>query len=198
MSNNYDEYEYDDSSYSRKRNNYDFLEKIGVFLLIISAIIIILMLVKSCTNKNNSSKNNNVIPNEEIKIDYDSALLSAGKRYFENNRDEYPEAPGECAQVTLQTLIINGLLSSENWKTCNSVNTYVRVCMLENRTVQYTPWFAYNDKVSSNEYYDSVEGTLNSIVADSSYVDFIFLPQELQKTNIFSRLLLNGIQSMNN
>ena len=34
MSNNYDEYEYDDSNISKKRKSYDFLEKIGVILLI--------------------------------------------------------------------------------------------------------------------------------------------------------------------
>ena len=50
MSNNYDEYEYDDSNISKRRKSYDFLEKIGVILLIVSAIIIILMLVKSCGN----------------------------------------------------------------------------------------------------------------------------------------------------
>ena len=183
MSNNYDEYEYDDSNISKKRKSYDFLEKIGVILLIVSAIIIILMLVKSCGNSRRNDNNNvEPTPSEDVTIDYESALLAAGKKYYENNRDEYPESAGECSQVTLQTLIIGGLLDANTWKNCNTVNTYVRVCMLENRTIQYTPWFACNDKLSNEEYSDSVEGKLNDIIADETYVDFIFLPQELQKS----------------
>ena len=152
MSNNYDEYEYDDSNISKKRKSYDFLEKIGVILLIVSAIIIILMLVKSCGNSRRNDNNNvEPTPSEDVTIDYESALLAAGKKYYENNRDEYPESAGECSQVTLQTLIIGGLLDANTWKNCNTVNTYVRVCMLENRTIQYTPWFACNDKLSNEE-----------------------------------------------
>ena len=182
MANNYDEYEYDDSSYSNRRRNdsSDFLVKFGVAMLMISAIIIIIMLITSCTNKRKS--NNNGGDDDGVKIDYVSSLLAAGKKYYINNKNEYPASPGECSQVTLQTLIMGGLLSSEDFKQCNSVNTYVRVCMLENQTLQYTPWFACNDKLSSEEYGEKVEGSLSSIVPDSTYVEFIFLPQTLQNT----------------
>ncbi len=178
MANNYDEYEYDDSSYKRsKRDGSDFLFKFGVTLLIVSAIIIIILLITSCSNRRKDNKEE-----DSGDFNYETTLLNAGKRYFQINRDENPESPGECAQVTLQTLIMQDYLSNDNFKQCNSVNTFVKVCMLENRTLQYTPWFVCNDKLSDEEYYESVEGDINSIVPDVTYVDFIFLPQVLQKT----------------
>ncbi len=187
MSNNYDEYEYDDDysgSNRTRKSSSDFLAKFGIALLIISAIIIVIMLVKGCSNSNKGKKENNNNgdngPEIIIPFDYESNLLEAGKKYFNNNMIELPTAIGECNQVTLQTLIINGLVSSEDFKKCNSVNTYVRVCKLENQALQYTPWFACNDKLSSEEYYESTEGTLNSIIADQTYVEFLFLPQVLK------------------
>jgi hypothetical protein len=184
MANNYDEYEYDDGDYNNKGNDgTNILNKIGILLLIVIAIIIIVVLINGCSKRNNNNNNNGEIdpgPTPEVVVDYDSALLQAAKKYFENNRNEYPTSIGDCVQVTLQELITRGYISADALKNCNSIGTYVRVCKLENGTIQYTPWFSCNDKQSETEYGDSIEGSLNSVFADSTYVDFMFLPQVLQ------------------
>ena len=186
MSNNYDEYEYDDNSYSNdNKNGLNLLNKIGIALLLIIAIIIILVLLKGCGNKKKNSGNNSgdIIDGDIITpvFNYETALLEAGKKYFNTNTNEVPTAIGDCYNVTLQTLIMDGYLNSEDFKQCNSINTYVRVCKLENGSLQYTPWFACNDKLSSEEYGQTTDGTLNDIVPDVTYVDFLFLPQQLNK-----------------
>jgi len=185
MSNNYDEYEYDDGSYNNdNKNGINLLNKIGIALLIIMAIIILLVLLKGCGNKNRNNGGNGTDTDDIIvpEFNYETSLLEAGKKYFNNNQIEVPTSIGDCNSVTLQTLIINGLANREQFKECNSINTYVRVCKLENGSLQYTPWFACNDKLSSQEYSDSVEGTINNIIPDETYVDFLFLPQQLNKT----------------
>ena len=182
MANNYDDYEYDDESYNKGgNNNSNILNKIGILLLIIIAIVIIVVLINGCSKREKTPTDVDPGPDSpEVLVDYDSALLNAGKRYFETNRNEYPTSVGDCVQVTLQELITRGYITSEELKNCNSINTYVRVCKLENSTLQYTPWFSCNDKQSNDEYDESKEGTLNNIYADSTYVDFMYLPQVLQ------------------
>ncbi len=94
MSNNYDEYEYDDNDYNNKgKDTSNILNKIGIMLMIIIAIIIIVVLINGCSKKNNNNNNGGVNGgdvepiNPEVIVDYDSALLNAGKKYFENNRN---------------------------------------------------------------------------------------------------------------
>ena len=184
MSNNYDEYEYEDNDYNNdSKSNLNLLNKIGIALLIIMAIIIILVLLKGCGNKKKNNGNNGTDIDDLTPVfNYEESLLEAGKKYFNNNMNELPTSVGDCYNVTLQTLIMSGLLNSEDYKKCNSLNTYVRACKLENGSVQYTPWFSCNDKLSSEEYGESMEGSINSIVPDVTYVDFMFLPQQLKKS----------------
>ena len=177
MANNYDEYEYDDNDSERVSSVATIAKKIGIILLIIVAIVIILFLIKGCSGKSNNAEYNG----KNAKFEYESSLLEAGKTYFNNNSLEMPKSIGACSQVTLQELIAKGLVDIKKYENCNSIETYVRVCELENMSMQYTPWFSCNDKTSNTEYGELKEGNIHDVIADSSYVEFKFLPKVLQK-----------------
>ena len=173
MANDYDDYGYEDDN----RNESSGLSKrIIIVILIVIAIILIIYLLSSCGNKNIDNKKKN----ETGKFDYESALVEAGKTYFRNNIDETPVAPGECNVVELDKLIEKGLLNSSKFGNCNVTSTYVRMCVLENGTKQYTPWLTCTDKDSESEYTALTPGNLNDIVVDKTYTEFKFLPQELK------------------
>ena len=85
MANNYDDYGYEND------NNSSTFKKILIVVMVIISILIIVFLLKSCGS---GGKDNN-----GTNFDYESALLNAGKSYFDNNKDEYPDQVGECNQV---------------------------------------------------------------------------------------------------
>lgn len=162
MSKNYDDYSYDDE------NKSGILKKILIVSLIIVSIIIIVILLKGCTNGKG---------NKPSTFDYENALLNAGKNYFENNKDDYPQSKGECTQVELGTLIEKGLINTENFNKCDNAKTYLRVCMLENGTKHFTPWITCDAYKSENMYGESKEGKLSDVLTNESYIEFKFLPQ---------------------
>lgn len=172
MANNYDDYGYDDDN---QKENSSLSKKLVIVILVIIAIILIIFLLSSCGN-GNVDKNKN---NKKTSFDYESALLEAGKNYFRNNVDETPTAPGECNVVDLERLISKGLVNAGNFGNCNVTTTYVRMCILENKTKHYTPWLTCTDKNSSSEYAELTPGTLNDIIVDKTYTEFKFLPQVL-------------------
>ena len=174
MANNYDEYDDYDETEEESGSSSSLLKKIGIALLIIIAIIIVLLLIKGCSGKSGNKKNSK-------EFEYESALLEGGKTYFQNNQIELPKVVGECTTVSLQDLIEKGLVETTKFEKCNSVTSEVRACMLENTTIQYTPWLTCNDKVSEDEYSPAVEGTVHDVIADQSAVEFLFLPQVLTK-----------------
>lgn len=163
MAKNYDDYGYDDE------NNSSLLKKILIVALIVISIIIIVILLKGCTKGEKKPSNT---------FDYENALLNAGKNYFENNKDEYPQNKGECTQVELSKLIDKGLVNVENFNKCDNTKTYLRVCMLENGTKHFTPWITCDNYKSEDKYGESKEGTLNDVLTNESYIEFKFLPQE--------------------
>ena len=78
MSNNYDDYgyedkDYDDGSAAKKRI------LIG-FLIVAAIIIVVLLILKGC------SKNEKPKTPIEPTFNYEKTLLEAGKKYYENNR----------------------------------------------------------------------------------------------------------------
>ena len=90
MANNYDDYGYEGD------NNSGLFKKILIVVMVIVAILIIIFLIKSCGNGSGGGDNT---------FDYESALLNAGKIYYEGNKSEYPNQVGECTKVELKTLI---------------------------------------------------------------------------------------------
>ncbi len=172
MANNYDDYSYED-----KDNKSGLLKTILVVVLVILAIILILYLVKSCSNRKEDEGGGTNLPT----FNYENALLEAGKAYFANNLDEDPKVVGECNAVDLQALINNGLIDQNDFMNCNTSSTYLKVCVLENGTKQYTPWLSCSDKNSENEYGDLKEGSLSDVVVDETYTEFKYLPQVLKK-----------------
>ena len=163
MAKNYDDYGYDDE------NNSSILKKILIVALIVISIIIIVILLKGCTGGTEKPVNT---------FDYENALLNAGKNYFENNKDEYPQNKGECTQVDLSKLIEKGLVNVEKFETCDKSKTYLRVCMLENGTKHFTPWLTCENYKSEDKYSESKEGTLKDVLTNESYVEFKFLPEQ--------------------
>lgn len=172
MSNNYDEYGYEDKDY----NDGSAAKKrilIG-FLIVAAIIIVVLLILKGCT------KNNKPTGPTEPTFDYEKTLLEAGKKYYENNTDLLPIANGECGVVELSTLKSLGLVNPENFSTCDESTTYVKVCVLPNGTKQYTPWLTCTDKNSDTEYDSEKEGTISDVIADESLVRFTFMPKRLK------------------
>lgn len=168
MSNNYNDYGYEDSDSS----NSGLGRKVLIVVLVLIAIFLIVFLLKSCSGKTNKTDNN--------VFDYESTLLEAGKTFYEYNTDLFPTEIGECAQVELETLIDKGLAVSEQFKTCNTITTYVRACKLENGSMHYTPWLSCTDKSSDSEYDEFKEGNIADIKTDESLLKFEFLPQALK------------------
>ena len=172
MSNNYDDYGYEDKDY----NDGSAAKKrilIG-FLIVAAIIIVVLLILKGCT------KNNKPTEPTEPTFDYEKTLLEAGKKYYENNNDLLPIANGECGVVELSTLKTLGLVNPENFSTCDESTTYVKVCVLPNGTKQYTPWLTCTDKNSDTEYDSEKEGTISDVIADESLVRFTFMPKRLK------------------
>lgn len=172
MSNNYDEYGYEDKDY----NDGSAAKKrilIG-FLIVAAIIIVVLLILKGC------AKNNKPTTPTEPTFDYEKTLLEAGKKYYENNNDLLPIANGECGVVELSTLKSLGLVNPENFSTCDESTTYVKVCVLPNGTKQYTPWLTCTDKNSDTEYDSEKEGTISDVIADESLVRFTFMPKRLK------------------
>ena len=168
MSNNYDDYGYEDSNSS----NSGLGRKVLIIALILIAIFLVVFLLKSCSGK--TSK-----PSDNV-FDYESTLLDAGKAFYEYNTDLFPTEIGECAQVELETLISRGLAVADKFKTCNTTTTYVRVCKLENGSMHYTPWLSCTDKSSDSEYGEFKEGNIADVKANESLLKFEFLPQALK------------------
>ncbi len=168
MSNNYDDYGYEDSDSS----NSGLSRKILILALVLIAIFLIVFLFRSCNKKSNDNNAND--------FDYETALLDAGKKYYENNSETFPTEIGECGQVELETLISKGLAVADKFKACNTTTTYVRVCKLENGSIHYTPWLTCTDKSSDSEYDEFKEGTIADIKTNESLLKFEFLPQALK------------------
>lgn len=168
MSNNYDDYGYEDSN----KESSGLGRKILVIILVLVAIILIVFLLKKCTG--------NTEEKPKTEFNYETALLDAGKLFYENNIDLYPTEAGECGQVELETLIEKGLVASDKFSACNTATTYVKVCKLENGSMHYVPWLTCTDKNSESEYDEFKEGTLADLVTDSSMIKFEFLPQALK------------------
>lgn len=173
MSNNYDDYGYEDKDYD---NSGTAKKRIFIGFLVVAAIIIVIILfLKGCAG-GNKKPNNPVTP----AFDYEKTLLEAGKKFYENNTELAPVAKGECSTVELSTLVSKGLINPENFTTCDNSETYVRVCVLPNGTKQYTPWLKCTDKDSNSEYGDEKEGTISDVKADESLVRFTFMPMRLK------------------
>ena len=174
MSNNYDDYGYEDKDYD---NSGAAKKRLFIGFLVVAAIIIVIILfLKGCAGGNKKPSNDPTTPT----FDYEKTLLEAGKKFYENNTDLAPVAKGECSTVELSTLVSKGLLNPENFTTCDNSETYVRVCVLPNGTKQYTPWLKCSDKDSNSEYGDEKEGTIADIKADESLVRFTFMPKRLK------------------
>lgn len=173
MSNNYDDYGYEDKDYD---NGGAAKKRLFIGFLVVAAIIIVIILfLKGCASGNKK-------PTEPTTptFDYEKTLLEAGKKFYENNTDLAPVANGECSTVELSTLVSKGLINPENFTTCDNSETYVRVCVLPNGTKQYTPWLKCTDKDSNSEYADEKEGTISDIKADETLVRFTFMPKRLK------------------
>ena len=90
---------------------------------------------------------------------------------------------GECSIVDLNTLINEKLIDEAKYGNCNLTTTYVKHCILENGNKHYTPWLTCINHNSELEYSSLNPGTMADVVANSTYIDFKFLPQEANKEN---------------
>ena len=181
---------YDDYGYEKNNNDSDSFglgKKILIIAMVIIAIILIIVLIKGCGNTKPSgggSSNNNGGGEQAKPIDtnaYETALLNGGKSFFNNTLDANPSAPGECSVVELEVLINNKYVDPNMFAKCDVTKTYLKQCVLENGTRQFTPWLGCTDNNSEVNYDALIEGNLASVIVDSTYTEFMFLPQVLKK-----------------
>ena len=180
---------YDD--YGDEKNNSDgsfgLGKKILIIAMVVVAIILILVLIKGCgsdTKPSGGGETPSGGGNQPKPVDvstYETSLLTGGKAFFNNTIDANPTAPGECSIVELQTLINNKYVDPTIFANCDVTQTYLKQCVLENGTKQFTPWLGCTDNNSETTYDALVEGNLGSIYVDSTYTEFTFMPQVLKK-----------------
>ena len=173
MAKNYDNYGYDGEG---SDNRPSLIRRILIVVMVVIAIILIIYLIKGCSASNNNKPSGDI----DNDFNYEETLVQAGKSYFESNADKLPNSIGQCSEVELQKLMDQKLVDVDKFGNCNVTTSYVRVCILEDGTRHYTPWLTCVDKVSENEYNPLVEGTSKDIIANRTYVDFKYMPQELQ------------------
>jgi len=172
MAKDYDSYGYDDYG----RSNTGLVRRVLIVVMLIVAIILILYLITSCSRKPTTTPGSNT-----LLVDYEGALLNAGKRYFELHNDQRPVSPGECSIVELQKLSEEKLIDVNKFNNCNQNTTYVKMCILEDGRRQYTPWVTCVNYKSEDLYDALKQGTSKEIIADKTYVEFKFIPQEVKK-----------------
>ena len=140
MSNNYEDYGYEDS-YDDDKGSV-IRKRILIIVLIIIAILLVIFLLKSCGKK----KPNDTPATTKAVFVYEDVLLEAGKKYFDNNTNELPKAIGDCVNVDLKTLGERGLVNPDEFSKCNNETTIVKVCRLENEKLHFVPWLVCTDK----------------------------------------------------
>ena len=114
MAKDYDNYGYDDYG----RSNTGLVRRVLIVVMLIVAIILILYLITSCSRKPTTTPGSNT-----LLVDYEGALLNAGKRYFELHNDQRPASPGECSIVELQKLSEEKLIDVNKFNNCNQNTT---------------------------------------------------------------------------
>ena len=179
MAKDYDDYGYEKNE---QKDNTSLVRRILIVVMILIAIVLLIFLIKGCSSSTSNNNNSKIKPqdNTVVTYDYESNLLIAGRKYFERNIDENPMSPGECSVVSLEQLIHDGLIDQEKFANCNVSTTYVKLCILENKTRHYTPWLTCANKMSEDEYNSLEEGRPSDIIADKTYVEFKFLGQKLK------------------
>ena len=170
MANNYDNYGYEDDKYNERSS---LLRRLLIILMIVFAIVLIILLIKGCSNK----KKNNV---PDKKFDYEATLLEGAKKYFDSNYDKYPSNVGKCEDIELQALIERNYVNASDFSKCNTTNTYVNVCKMENGSYHFYPWLVCTDKNSSDEYGSERIGTYMDVVPNNTVVSFEFMPQKYE------------------
>lgn len=157
------DYEYEDIYEIKLRRR----KIIGIVLLAILVLAIIFFVVRLC------SQGTTVVEVSEN----EKNLLEAGKEYFNKNYEDMPTAIGSCEEVTLETLLLEGLIEKDNFVNCHGKDTKVKVCILENEKEQWTPFLSCDE--ISTEFDNWQEGKPEDLVEDQSDVKFEFLGQAL-------------------
>lgn len=154
------DYEYEEENKHNRKLR--IIRRIGVVILLLLVFVFSFLFVRACFTDTDIVE---VSENEKN-------LLSAAKEYYDKNYEKLPSEKGECVKVTLNTLIIDGFLKKNNYINCGGNNTYVKVCMLENKKKQWTPVLECDEIRTYFE--DWQQGDVSNLVADQSDVKFKF------------------------
>ncbi len=170
MTNNYDNYGYENDS---RQERSSFIRRIIIVLMIVVAILLIIFLVKSCNNRKKPTP-------EPVTFAYEDTLLDGAKKYFDVNYEKYPKNSGECFEIELQALIESGHIKAEDFSKCNTTNTYVKVCKMENGAYHFYPWLVCSDKNSESEYESERIGSQIDVIPNKTVVSFKYMPQKYE------------------
>lgn len=144
---------------------------IGGIILIAIVIALILFL------KNDNDTDTNT-PNDSEKTVFEpNEIINAAKNYYSTN-NSLPTAKGECQNVTYQTLYEQNLLTNEEIiNSCDTLNSYIKVCMLPNNEYQYSIITnCGNEKYQA--HYNEFTTQTTEIIPENADVEFSFLLQE--------------------
>ena len=147
---------------------------VGIILVIG---IIILFVVRGC------SKEKPVDPEANYKTQY-SLISDATERYLDSNKEEAPNAYGECTQIPISKLIEQKYLditTDEKLNTCDEEQTSVKVCKLESGNFQYVINFSCTNPDLNINYGDWLQGSENNL-NDTSDVRFLFSATKTETT----------------
>ncbi len=140
---------------------------IGIVILLLLVVVFIFLFLKACFTDTDFVETTNS----------EKDLLAAGKEYFNANYDKAPTEIGECDIVTLNTLIIDEFIAKKNYVNCGGNDTYVKVCKLESKKMQWTPVLVC-DEIET--YFDEWNrGEEDNLVANKSDVKFKYLGQKI-------------------
>lgn len=155
MDNNYEYSEYND-----EKNTIPWKRIILIVLMLIAVVVIALFVLRGCSKDSLSE-----------------SMIKASKNYYEENPDMLPTEPGECYIMTLQQMIDEEIISDKDFETCDTENTYVKVCYLESKTYHYTTVLSCENEMTDFGMW--TDGTEADLIADKTDVRFKFLGEEL-------------------
>lgn len=149
------------------------LKRLGIALLLIIGIIIIIFLFKGFGNKG--------LSDTELK---ENTLLEAGKEYFENNKHLLPSAAGECGTVSLKTLIELGLIDPDDYESCDTETTYVKVCMLASKKLHWVAILICEENATADTIFGEwLKGNESNLTYGKTDIKFMFLGKYLDLSN---------------
>ena len=111
---------------------------------------------------------------------YQNKENSNSNNAHEINSYLLPKNVGECSTVNLLTLSQQGLIDRNNYTSCKSDSTYLKVCKLPSGKYHFVAFLDCTNNVTDKKYSNWEEGNESRIVSDLTDVRFLYQAQYLE------------------